>query len=71
MRRVASSIAPIGEPTWNQTRRLAALVKRGQVEWGTNGYQEATFCGSYAETEAVKVPRALMERLTDAVCYAA
>jgi hypothetical protein len=33
--------------------------------------QEATFCGSPQETDAVKVPRALVERLTDAVCYAA
>ena len=33
--------------------------------------REATFCGSYAETDTVKVPRALEERLTDAVCYAA
>jgi hypothetical protein len=33
--------------------------------------REATFCGSYAETETVKVPRVLVERLTEAVCYAA
>ena len=33
--------------------------------------REATFCGSPAQTETVKVPRALMERLTDVVCYAA
>ncbi len=33
--------------------------------------REATFCGSSAETDAVKVPREFMERLTDAVCYAA
>ena len=33
--------------------------------------QEATFCGSPADTETVKVPQALMERLTDALCYAA
>jgi len=33
--------------------------------------REATFCGSPAETDTVKVPRALMERLTDVVCYAA
>lgn len=32
---------------------------------------EATFCGSLAETDTVKVPREFMERLTDAVCYAA
>jgi hypothetical protein len=33
--------------------------------------QEATFCGSSAVSDAVKVPRELMERLTDALCYAA
>ncbi len=33
--------------------------------------QEATFCGSEKETETVKVPREFLERLTDAVCYAA
>ena len=33
--------------------------------------QEATFCGSAQQTETVKVPRKFMERLTDAVCYAA
>jgi hypothetical protein len=30
-----------------------------------------TFCGSPSATDTVKVPRAFMERLTDAVCYAA
>jgi hypothetical protein len=34
-------------------------------------WAQATFCGSSADTETVKVPRAFMERLTDAVCYAA
>jgi DDE superfamily endonuclease len=33
--------------------------------------QERTFCGSPAQTDTVKVPRAFMERLTDTVCYAA
>jgi hypothetical protein len=33
--------------------------------------QERTFCGSPAQTNTVKVPRAFMERLTDTVCYAA
>ncbi len=33
--------------------------------------REATFYGSLAETDTVKVPRALVERLTDALCYAA
>jgi hypothetical protein len=31
----------------------------------------ATFRGSLSDLETVKVPRAFMERLTDAVCYAA
>jgi hypothetical protein len=30
-----------------------------------------TFCGSLSEHDTVKVPRAFIERLTDAVCYAA
>ena len=33
--------------------------------------QGATFCGSPADTEMVKVPWAFMEHLTDALCYAA
>ena len=34
-------------------------------------WAQGTFCGSSADTETVKVPREFMERLTDAVCYAA
>jgi hypothetical protein len=34
-------------------------------------WAHATFHGSPAETETVKVPKAFMERLTDALCYAA
>ena len=33
--------------------------------------QEEAFCGSAQQTDTVKVPREFMERLTDAVCYAA
>jgi hypothetical protein len=33
--------------------------------------EEQTFCGSPSATDTVKVPRAFVERLTDAVCYAA
>ena len=32
---------------------------------------QATFCESSQQTNTVKVPRAFVERLTDAVCYAA
>jgi hypothetical protein len=34
-------------------------------------WAQATFCGSSRETDTVKVPRAFVEQLTDAVCYAA
>ena len=33
--------------------------------------EKLTFCGSPAQTDTIKVPRAYVERLTDAVCYAA
>jgi hypothetical protein len=33
--------------------------------------EEETFRGSFADIDTVKVPRAFVERLTDAVCYAA
>jgi hypothetical protein len=33
--------------------------------------QEETFYGSPAQSDTIKVPRAFVERLTDAVCYAA
>jgi hypothetical protein len=33
--------------------------------------EEQTFYGSRADAETIKVPRAFVERLTDAVCYAA
>jgi hypothetical protein len=34
-------------------------------------WAQATLCGSHRQDETVKVPRAFVERLTDAVCYAA
>jgi hypothetical protein len=33
--------------------------------------EEASFYGSSVQTETVEIPREFMERLTDAVCYAA
>jgi hypothetical protein len=33
--------------------------------------QEQTFCGSPSATDTIKLPRVFVERLTDAVCYAA
>src|SRR5215210_8534546 len=33
--------------------------------------ERRSFCGSAAQTETVEIPREFIERLTDAVCYAA
>ena len=33
--------------------------------------EEQTFCGSPSAIDTIKVPRAFVERLTEAVCYAA
>jgi hypothetical protein len=34
-------------------------------------WAHATFCGSPSATDTVKVPRSFVQRLTEAVCYAA
>jgi hypothetical protein len=65
-----SAKAIVRRAAWYEKQRptfsdALALVRKGL--WA----REATFCGSYAETDTAKVPWALVERLTDAVCYAA
>jgi DDE superfamily endonuclease len=67
---VKKSVNPVRGAAWYEKQRptftdALALVRKEL--WA----REATFCRSLAETDAVKVPRALMERLTDAVCYTA
>jgi hypothetical protein len=64
------SAKPVRGAAWYKKQRptfsdALALVRK--VLWAP----EATSCRSLAETDTVKVPRALVERLTDAVCYAA
>jgi hypothetical protein len=64
------SANPVGGTAWYEKQRptfsdALALVRK-QL-WA----REATFCSSLAETDTVKVPRALIERLTDVVCYTA
>jgi DDE superfamily endonuclease len=68
MRRTARTIRrqaawyPKAHPTFADA---LALVRKAL--WA----RERTFCGSPSSTDTVKVPRAFVERLTDAVCYAA
>lgn len=66
----SSSPVTIRRSTWYDKRYptfsdALALVRKEL--WA----REATFCGSSRETDTVKVPREFVERLTDAICYAA
>jgi hypothetical protein len=68
--RMRRSIQAVRKAAWYRKSRptfadALALVRKEL--WA----QEQTFCGSPAQTNMVKVPRVFMERLTDAVCYAA
>jgi hypothetical protein len=51
--------------------RSDLLRRSGAGAKGAVGAVSDYFCGSPAGTETVKVLRAFVERLTDAVCYAA
>jgi hypothetical protein len=48
----------------------ALAVVRKEL-WAQEEQQQEAFSGSLGDTDTVKVPRAFMDRLTDAVCYAA
>jgi hypothetical protein len=71
----------------HQRMRQAAGAVRRQTTWYHKAHptfsdalglvrkelwaQEETFYGSPAQSDTIKIPRAFVERLTDAVCYAA
>jgi hypothetical protein len=68
-RRLASNTKAVREVAWYRKAHptfsdALALVRKDL-------WAHATFCGSPSATEMVKVPQAFVERLTDAVCYAA
>ncbi len=68
-RRMARGAGTVRRSAWYDKRRptfsdALALVRKEL--WA----QEATFHGSSRNSDTVKVPRAFVERLTDAVCYA-
>jgi len=68
-RRMTRAIGAFRRAAWyhkrNPTFTDASALVRKEL------WAHATFHGSPAETEAVRVPEAFMERLTDAACYAA
>jgi hypothetical protein len=69
-RRMVQAAGTFRQAAWYQKRHptfadALALVRKEL--W----VQEQSFCGSPSATDTIKVPRVFMERLTDAVCYAA
>ena len=68
-RRMAPSTEAVWRAAWYRKPHPTfsdALALVRQELWAN-----ATFYGSPAQSDTVKVPRAYLERLTDAVCYAA
>ena len=68
-RRLAPSTKAVREVAWYRKAHptfsdALALVRKDL-------WAHATFCGSPSAMDTVKVPQAFVERLTDAVCYAA
>ncbi len=68
-RQMRHSVGVVRQVSWYHKRAptfadALALVRKEM-------WADATFYGSPADSDMIKVPRALVERLTDAVCYAA
>ena len=59
------------QASWYHKRRPTFSDALALVRKELWAQEERTFYGSPAETDTIKVPRAFVERLTDAVCYAA
>jgi hypothetical protein len=61
----------VRQTAWYDKRHPTFSDALWQVRRQLWAQEEATFRGSAQEVETVKVPREFMERLTEAVCYAA
>src|SRR5918992_4648309 len=59
------------QAAWYQKRHPTFADALALVRKELWAQEERTFCGSAVQTDTIKVPRAFMERLTEAVCYAA
>jgi hypothetical protein len=69
--RMAQAAGAFRQAAWYHKRFPTfadALAMMRKELWAQEGQ---TFCGSPAQSDMVKVPRAFVERLTEAVCYAA
>lgn len=59
------------QAAWYQRRDPTFSDALAMVSKELWAQEERTFYGSRTETDTVRVPRAFVDRLTDAVCYAA
>jgi hypothetical protein len=59
------------QAAWYQKRHPTFADALALVRKELWAQEERTFCGSPSATDTIKVPRVFMERLTEAVCYAA
>jgi DDE superfamily endonuclease len=69
--RMRRSMQAIRKAAWYRKSRPTFADALALVRKELWAQEEQTFCGSPSATDTVKVPRAFVERLTEAVCYAA
>lgn len=60
---------PVRRSAWYEKKHPTFYDASASVRKGL--WEHETFCGSIREADTVKVPREFVERLTEAVCYAA
>jgi hypothetical protein len=71
-RRMAQPADAVRQAAWYHKAHPTFADALGLVRKELRAHKEQqTFCGSPWATDTVKVPRAFVERLTEAVCYAA
>jgi hypothetical protein len=70
-RRMRQAAGALRQAAWYRKRHPTFSDALAMVRKELWAQEEQTFCGSPSATDTIKVPRAFVERLTDAVCYAA
>ena len=70
-RRMAKAASVFRRAAWYRKRHPTFADALAVVRKELWAQEERTFCGSPSTTDTIKVPRAYVERLTEAVCYAA
>src|SRR5215204_6896090 len=70
-RRMTQATGAFRRSAWYRKRHPTFADALAVVRKELWAQEERTFCGSPSTTDTIKVPRAYVERLTEAVCYAA